>query len=102
MAGMMALLRTPHRSRAGADLVRVLGGPVQNQLIGAIPPPLRPRKVDPVPRNGPRVRLLHDPLRENEISPEAFERWAAGGQARMGRGSRSASAGRGGRSRIWY
>ena len=75
----MALLRTLHQSRAGADLVWALGGHVQNQLIGAIPPPLRPRKVDPVPREGPWARLLHDPLRKSEISLEDFERWAAGG-----------------------
>ena len=75
----MAFLRNPHRSGAGADLVSTLGGHVQNQPIGAIPPPLRPRNVDPVPRDGPRVRLLHDPLRKTEISPEEFERWAAGG-----------------------
>jgi hypothetical protein len=76
---MMALLRNPHRRGGGADLVRVLGGHMQNQLIGAIPPPLRSRKIDPVPREGPRARLLHDPLRKSEISPEVFERWAAGG-----------------------
>src|SRR4051795_11012976 len=86
---MAALLGCARRS-AAADRAWMRGGGRQEQLVGAVPPSLRPRVADQAPRDGPLL-LLHGPLREDEVLPEQHSRPAAGDGPR--RASRAAGAG---------
>src|SRR3954452_23552693 len=93
MAGMVALLGREPRCGAEGDLVGMLGGHVQDHLVGAVPVPLRPRMGHPAPRHGPRAWLRHDGLREGEIPrKQHVEAQVAGGQGPTGHGSRSVTA----------
>src|SRR3954453_17645012 len=96
---MAALLGSTRRS-AAADRAWMRGGGRQEQLVGAVPPSLRPRVADQAPRDGPLL-LLHGSLREDEVLPEQHSRPAAGdGPRRASRAAGAETIARTGRSTI--